>query len=153
MNKYPIRLLALLICLMVSACNGDSTTATPQADPQVQNDPVSCPVVQSDVAEPLFTESDREWFCTVTADAFSAQDQVFFFRNGQAVMTRFREVFWNRSAADESINVASPFISPFVIRNIFSANTVLTFDLVTAGGVTEAYDCVLVGREDAGSLL
>jgi len=60
---------------------------------------------------------------------------------------RFGSVYWNRSLADDSLNVASPNISPMVVRNIFSANTVLTFDLIDNTGEAEAYDCVLVGRE------
>ncbi len=142
------------VLLTLTACSGDDDSPMASAPAQellqsdaVQDDPEQCSAPAFDVAEFLFTESDRQWFCNVTADTLVTQDQVFFSRNGTAAMTRFRDVFWNRSMADQSISVASPFISPFVIRNITSSNTIMAFDLVTEGGRTEAYDCVLVGRE------
>lgn len=139
-------MLTALMCAM-AGCSSDSDTPAELHTPAVLNDPEQCPVVERDFAEQLFTETDRQWFCSVTADAFSTTDEVFFSRNGQAQTTRFGEVFWNRSMENQSISVASPFVSPFVIRNINSSNTVLTFELLNESGGDEAYDCVLVGRE------
>lgn len=145
-----------LVMLTLTACGGDNNSQMTQAPATgaLQNDArqdesLQCDAPTFDIAELLFTESDRQWFCTVTTDTLTTEDQVFFSRNGTGTMTRFRDVFWNRSMADQSISVASPFISPFVIRNITSSNTVMTFDLVTEAGRSEAYDCVLVGREPA----
>lgn len=135
-----------LVCVM-AGCSGDSDIPASADTQVVLNDPDQCPVPGRDFAEQLFTETDRQWFCSVTTDTITTTDEVYFTRNGRAETTRFREVFWNRSLADQSINVASSFVSPFVIRNINSSNTVLTFDLVDESGGVEVYDCVLVGRE------
>jgi hypothetical protein len=172
MRFHPSPLIALTLSLGLVACGGDSTPQAMQVTgdgqaaaggqdvsgmqssddaaqqpPAVQNDAQQCDAPVFDIAELLFTEADRQWFCTVTTDTLSTEDQVYFARSGTAVTTRFRDVYWNRSMTDQSINVASPFISPFVIRNITSSNTVMSFDLVTDSGRTEVYDCVLVGRE------
>ena len=165
-------LIALILSLGLVACSSDSAQQTMQVagDGQiaasaqdvsgmqsnvaagtqlttVQNDLQQCDAPDFDIAELLFTEADRQWFCAVTTDSLRTEDQVYFARTGTAVTTRFRDVYWNRSMTDQSINVASPFISPFVIRNITSSNTVMSFDLVTDSGRTEIYDCVLVSRE------
>ncbi len=143
---------AMLFGLVACGSDNDSQAMLSDDEPQaamVPDDPLQCDAPAFDVAELLFTESDRQWFCTVTVETFVTEDQVFFSRSGTAVMTRFRDVYWNRSMADQSINVASPFISPFVIRNISSSNTVLSFDLITDSDRTEVYDCVLVGRDIA----
>ncbi|MEM7258166.1 MAG: hypothetical protein AAF404_12355 [Pseudomonadota bacterium] len=148
--KYLRDTAAVVLLLPVAAgCNGSSEPAPMSDDQPLLSDAQSCPVPPPDFAEQLFTETDRQWFCSVTTAELQTEDEVFFSRNGQAVTSRFREVYWNRSLEDDSINVASPFISPFVIRNIFSANTVLTFEVIRQTGDVESYDCVLVGREVA----
>jgi hypothetical protein len=83
----------------------------------------------------------------VVAEGFTTEDQLYFDRNGQALSTRFREVFWNRALDSQSLNVASPFIEPILISNITSSNTVLMFELLRQSGEVENYDCVLVGRD------
>ena len=117
MNACYLAVTAALL-LMLTACGGDNNSQMAQAqesdllqDDAQQNDPLQCDAPVFDVAELLFTESDRQWFCSVTTDQLTTEDQVFFSRAGTATMTRFRDVFWNRSLTDQSITVASPFIS------------------------------------------
>lgn len=145
----PVRnsLALLVLPVLIFGCDSGGDSNALSDDSPLLSDDQSCPAPSFDVAELLFTESDRQWYCSVAGAGVQLEDEIYFARNGQAVTTRFREVYWNRSLADDSINVASPFISPFIISNMVSANTVLTFDLIKQTGEVEVYDCVLVGRE------
>lgn len=147
--------LVLVALGLLAGCSGDDNgpaSAASESTPVIDNqtlldDSSQCPAPAFDFAEQLFTESDRQWFCSVATALSDTEDEIYVSRNGQAMSLRFGSVYWNRSLADDSLNVASPNISPMVVRNIFSANTVLTFDLIDNTGEAEAYDCVLVGRE------
>ena len=73
---------------------------------------------------------------------------MYFGRNGVASFARFGDVYWNRNSGAAEINVASPFIAPFVMRDISSSNTTMQFDLVDETGAVQLYECVLVQRDD-----
>lgn len=156
MCSRSLVVLPALILVFLTGCGSDDSRQSPlpldnasvQADGQNNGGAVQCDAPAFDFAEQLFTEIDRQWYCSVSAGGgLQIYDEVFFSRRGTAVTTRFREVYWNRSLDDQVINVASPAVSPFVISNISSSNTVLTFTLLTDTGRSEAYDCILVGRE------
>lgn len=147
MKQSIQHLLSYLLLAMMTGCSGDNNVPMEQNDSVVLNDTDQCTVPEPDFAAQLFTESDRQWFCSVTAANVDTTDEVYFTRTGQAETTRFGQVYWNRSLDDQSLNIASVSVTPFVIRNIVSFNTVLTFDLVNFSGDIEMYDCVLIGRE------
>lgn len=109
---------------------------------------LQCDGTPFDHAELLFTEIDRQWLCSVTSSQLSGNDGVYFGRNGTASFARFGDVYWNRNSAAAEINVASPFIVPFVMRNISSSNTTMQFNLVDETSAEQLYECVLVQRDD-----
>lgn len=109
---------------------------------------LQCDGAPFDHAELLFTEIDRQWLCSVTSSQLTGTDGVYFGRSGTASFARFGDVYWNRNIAAAEINLASPFIAPFVMRNISSSNTTMQFDLVDETGTAQLYECVLVQRDD-----
>lgn len=167
MIKLILSLTTAILCFSVSACNSsdDGSIMSDQAETlpgagssspvtgDVQNDSES--VVEAlqcdadfDHAELLFTESDRQWSCSVASAELASSDDVFFSRNGAASFTRFGQVYWNRNLLTDEINIASPFIPSFVMKDITSSNTTLQFTVNADGEAGQQYDCVLVGRAD-----
>ena len=157
----------LLLLLSVTGCGGsgddplvESTASDPAADSQlpvvggIQDDGDSqagtqqCDVADFDIAELVFTESDRQWYCAVSSSQTASSDEVFFNQNGTALFSQYGQVYWNRNLADDTITIASPLISTLILKEINSANTTLQFEL--GDGVVDdaVYDCVLVQRED-----
>lgn len=115
-------------------------------------------VAAFDIAESLFTEADRQWYCSVDTSQqlasdyyqLSTSDSLYFSADGTAVFERFREVYWNRNMENQEINIASPFIGTYVMKNIMSQNTTMQFTLLATDetATVENYDCILVARED-----
>ncbi len=100
-----------------------------------------------DIAELFFTEPDRQWFCNVSSVESEFSDEIFFDRQGTATFSRFGLVYWNRDSEAQAIRIASPFVATSVLSEVFSANTVLQFQLDTDDSFDEVYDCVLTTRE------
>lgn len=158
---------SLLLLLSVAGCGGSGddatvdlagsepstesqpqTTAVVQDDENSQSSGLQCDGADFDIAELVFTESDRQWYCSVSSSPAVSSDEVFFSRNGTAWFSQYGQVYWNRNITDDTLTVASPLISTMSIKEINSANTTLQFKL--GDGVTNdaLYDCVLVQRDD-----
>lgn len=167
----PVLCLAIL-CFTLSACGSSGTdvdmsevqdiqqgadSQSPGIGEVLSDDETEGASSQCDVdfdqAELLFTESDRQWSCSVSSTELASSDDVYFSRNGTAVFTRFGQVYWNRNLPTDEFNIASPFIASFVMREINSSNTTLQFTLDADGETGQLYDCVLVGRADLVSAL
>ena len=164
MTKAIKRLAVIALCVAVCACSSSDDNGI-ITDPQntqlgvvtefpvagdIFSDDTTDAVVQCDAdfdhAELLFTETDRQWFCSVSSSELASADDVYFSRSGTAVFSRFGLVYWNRNLQANEINLASPSISSFVIRELSASNSTLQFFLDADGEADQQYDCVLVGR-------
>lgn len=157
-SKCPLRIIVVISALSLCACGGSSSDTT--VSPDTNTAPLQDDVAGSDntqmqcdagddfdIAELVYTETDRQWFCSVSSTAAELSDEVYFSRDGTATFSRFGLVYWNRDIEVQEIRIASPFVSTSVLRNVFSANTVLQFDLNSGDTLDEFYDCVLTQRD------
>ena len=132
---------------VTSPVGGEDTVLN---DDESANSAVECEA-EFDDASLLYTELDRQWYCSVSSVDSVTSDELYFNADGTAVFSRYGQVFWNRNLPGDEINVASPFISSFVMRDIRSANTTLQFTSVSESEADQQYDCVLVGRTASAS--
>jgi len=168
MNHSGLRLctIGLSCAIGLSACGGsaggtlDNSDAgaiatdesTPLDDPQLspdsvqQDDELVC-AAEIDIAEFFLTEVDRQWSCQISSLVGVRFDEIFFDRNGTAISATDGTWYWNRNLPGDEVNLASPDLPSMLMSGISSSNTVLMFDTVTASGVEQAFDCVLVPRE------
>lgn len=107
-----------------------------------------CDVADFDFAELVFTETDRQWYCSVSQSQSVTFDEVFFSRNGSAFFSQYGQVYWNRNLTDDTLTIASPLMPTAVMKEINSANTTLQFTFNEGVDSEALYDCVLVQRED-----
>jgi len=141
--------------LLIGGCGGgaSSDSMVPQVDSVVMQDPsAQCladdPTRSSvDVAELLFTESDRQWTCEIASDVGERFEELYFSRSGFASVGSDSAWFWNRRIVDDAINLLSPTFGSLVLQQIESSNTTLTFTSTSDVGLRESYDCVLIARE------
>ncbi len=109
---------------------------------------LQCDVADFDIAELVFTESDRQWSCSVSSSQTVSSDAVFFSQNGTAVFAQHGTVYWNRNLIEDTLTIASPLIPTLSLKDINSANTTLQFTLGDGAATDAVYDCVLVQRDD-----
>lgn len=133
-------------------------SATEAAEPEdliLQEDPLVC-AVDFDIAELVFTESDRQWSCSIFSGSNNdgsgvAFDALYFSRMGTVISQNTGVWYWNRILPGDEIRLLSPTMPSMLVRNIVSSNTTLEFNTVSEIGEEAVYECVLVARELAGS--
>jgi len=155
-NYLSVSLITVLgFVIVVSGCGGSASSGSIdlQDDPIVQQDQsTQCMADDAsrstqDVAELLFTESDRQWSCEIVFDGGVRFEDIYFSRSGFASLGSDNAWFWNRRLADDAINLLSPTLGSLVLQQIYSSNTTLTFTSASDVGLRESYDCVMVARE------
>jgi len=159
LSGSPITVLGFV--LLISGCGGSASSESndPLEDPIVRQDqPAQCLGDDAidgmqDVAELLFTESDRQWSCEIAFDGGVRFEDIYFSRSGFASLGSDNAWFWNRRLADDAINLLSPTFGSLVLRQIESSNTTLTFTSASDVGVRESFDCVMVARENENTQL
>jgi len=101
-----------------------------------------------DLAEYFFTETDRQWFCSVTTAASAFTDQLYVDRFGGAWFERFGQAEWSRHDAFDQLDIVTIAGEQFALREIFGANTLLEFLRHSDDNTdSELYECVLTSRD------